>query len=697
MLARNPDRAAGENRLTIGVMALVLVFYIGLAFVQLDGLWESPSSVVLLPSPDDHRDFVLQSSDQWMVLATVTDNARRILDRPMSFRDSGACHPFPRAYTLGEHMWNGGLLAALPLAISGEPILAYNVMLLSLWYAAGLAMFAFVFFSTKSVGAALVAGLFFQLYRGNILHPYADANFWTPLALLFLYRLFQRGDWRSALGLAFFGAMQFGESLYPVLAAAFLIGTCAVFLGFQHRTVLVNRLPKLLFCAAVAAAAAWWVFGEYLATAETWSILGGRPVLGAAPYRFMPGARNGVLLFALAALGLLDRFRGARGGGTDPRLALFVGGSLVLWLATIYVPIPFSERGLPSLARLLQPVIPGLGAVRVISATLNGFFLALAALAGYGVLVLTERLPRRGRAIVALALASAILWERPTSAEPGFQPYVATLAPGDQALLRSLDGATVLDFPPRQGNMVAHAHYLRMAVEHGGRTAACYNSFASPMAADVAALALRLPARAPMKALAALGFEVVLVHADNLRGGPGPGFTPAQDTLFDGALVEIARSQHHAALALDPAGPVVSNWSVLTSSAALREFEKVRVFAPEPKVLFRFYNDTDETFLHPDPVEPSALEVRWFDRRGVERLATPVTDLLPIAIGPHDAGLRRYVLPAPDPPGEYIATLHRTEAPHTPIARTRVQVLPGRIGPTIEKGRATGPPPSARR
>lgn len=674
MPARSPSPL--EDRLTTPVVALLALVYLALAFVRLDGVWERPSSLLLFPRMEE-KGLVLSTADQWMVLATITDNARRILDRPASFRDTGACHPLPSSYTLGEHMWNGGLLAALPLAISGEPVLAYNVMLLLILFASGLAMFAFSFHVTRSVHAAFVAGLFFELYRARVadtVHPYIHANFWTPLALLFLYRLFHRGDWRSALGLAFFGSMQLGESVYPVLAATLLLGTSAVILAIQRRDVLLERLPKLLFCAAVAGAAAWWVLGEYLATAETWNTLRSRTSFGSGPMKFAPGQRYGLLLFGLATLGLLDRVRGSRGPGTDPRIALFVGGLLIFWLAVSHIPLPFSGLHIPSLAGLLRPLIPALSSVRAISASSSGVHLVLCALAGFGVLIVAERFSGRTRWVVTVALVGAILVESFARA-PSLRAQTVALPPSDRTLLRSLDGATVLDFPPRDGNLIAHAHYLRLAAEHGGRTAACYNSFASPMGADVAALARRLPAEDAIDALAALGFQVVLVHSDKLRNGPGVGFTADQAELFGGRLEEIGRTQHHAALALDPPGPTLQDWSVLTTSVVRPKSRKNRAFGPVAAVTFHFYNDTDDTFLHPDPVEPSTLFARWFDRSGIERLSTPLTTLLPIAIGPYGVGARTLSIPVPERAGGYVVRLYRAEDPHEPISTERIHVI----------------------
>ena len=124
-----------------------------------------PALAALLPENPHLEDAyrTLGRLDRAMVLWIVTGNADRILDRPAQLRAEGQCHPLPRAYTLGEHMLGESLLASVPLALTGDPIASYNVLLIaSLWMAA-LAMFLCARHFTRSDPAAFVAGLLFCL------------------------------------------------------------------------------------------------------------------------------------------------------------------------------------------------------------------------------------------------------------------------------------------------------------------------------------------------------------------------------------------------------------------------------------------------------------------------------------------------------------------------------------------------------
>jgi hypothetical protein len=90
-----------------------------------------PAPATLLPE-NPHRSaelVTLGRLDLAMVLWVVTGNADRISSRPAQLRAEGQCHPRRRAYTLGEHMLGESLLATVPLALTGDPIATYNVVL----------------------------------------------------------------------------------------------------------------------------------------------------------------------------------------------------------------------------------------------------------------------------------------------------------------------------------------------------------------------------------------------------------------------------------------------------------------------------------------------------------------------------------------------------------------------------------------
>lgn len=665
-------------------MGLVALFFLTISVACTWGVWEEPSSLLLLP-PDAAESPSVGVLDQWMVLSTVTSNARRALREPLSFREGDACHPFPRSYTLGEHMWNEGLLTALPLALTGDPIFAYNVMLLLLYFGTGVAMFAFVFDRTGSVPAGLLAGLLLTVYPARLIdpaHPFIYANLWTPPALLFLYRLFEDGDWRSAAGLAFFGALQLGESFYATLSAGILIGTSFLFLCIERRDVLVSRLPKLAICVLLGAGVGWWIYGPYLETAETWGVLGGRAPLGWLPQSLAFGKQNfpGIFLLALAALGLVDRLRptaNTKHGKSDPRVALLVAGGLVLWLSLSHIPLPFSRSEIPSLTLLLRDVIPGMSAVRAASAIWSGAYFALAVIAGYGAWMLTRSRSQTTSAALVVAITLGVLGETVAGGgsevsfgrrnTPSVQP--AGWDEPDRDFLRRLEGKTVVNVPVVPQSIAVQAHYLRAAAEHGGKTAACYNSFKSPLLEDVARIASSLPADSAKLALRALGFDVVVAHSFDT--GRPRARDEKEDASLGAKLPVLDRSPTMTAFDLGPPRQTTSKWWVLGAAWSMPPF---RTTLTEDEIPFVLRNPAKRTFVHPEPIRPSEVIIEWRDAQSNLVLRSEASTVLPIAIGPGARVRRPIPTRIPSEPGSYRVSLTLRDHPDKPVGGRRVIV-----------------------
>ncbi len=111
----------------------------------------------------------------------------------------GLFHPEPLALAWSEHL-TPQMLQALPvLAVTGNGILAYNLLFLSTFVLSGLGVFLLVREWTGRPAAAFVAGLVFAFapYRiGQFSHLQVLSAQWMPFALASLARYFARGGWR---------------------------------------------------------------------------------------------------------------------------------------------------------------------------------------------------------------------------------------------------------------------------------------------------------------------------------------------------------------------------------------------------------------------------------------------------------------------------------------------------------------------
>jgi hypothetical protein len=674
--------------------AIAAAAYLGIALWCYRSVLPDPSSLLPIANArfgkhESVRD--LYRSDRRFVVAVVTEGARRILRGDFDLHEQTSCFPLSRAATLGEHMIGESLLGVVPYALTGEPIFTFNAVdVLFLWIAA-LGMYALAYFWTGHAGGAFVAGLLFAFHPSrltNPAHPFGYGNLWTPLVLLAAHRLVVRGRWRDAFLLALFLSLQLLESLYPILALAILGGTYGVYLLIRFRASVLHLLPKLAFVAIVTGGVAVWLFAPYLETRAVWGLLQGRrtPVM-VALHAYLPGgtASFGLLGLILAVIALVDRARRARPrDGYDPRWVLTVGALLVAWSTIGRTRIGSFEITHTSPLLWAGHWIPGVDALRVLSALRFGVFLVVAFLSAYGVQVLTERLRGTLRiAAVSLLIAVAaveVLHPRVAKALYYWDPALVAEQerPSDETIrlfAGAPDGA-VIELPAggTGAYLSRRSRAIFLAAYHGRPVASCYNSFETPLGAEIARLGNALPGGAAADALYALGFRIVVVH----RRVVSPSYNLAALLKGSARLIPLGGNADFEVLALASPTPTLSDPTVLAPGGpvALGAVAGTKVELP-----FAILNPTASTFVHPRPIEPQPLVVEWRDGSGRSVSRETVRALLPVALGAGDHVTRTIAVTAPTATGRYQVVASLPARGDAPLATIVVKVVPAAAEP----------------
>ncbi len=709
--------------------------YLLVALFLLRGVLPDPSRLLPFNGQIDERSAGLGHMDQSMVVAVIARNADALLRSPLALRTAaGACHPLPRSWVLGEPMFGEGLLMALPWALTGDPILAYNgLLLLTLWIP-GLTAYALGMRFLGSPPAAFVTGLLFQLVPARIVdggHPYLHGDLWLPLALLALHDVFRRARWRDALLLALMTALCALETIYVLLASLLQLGVYALHLwrGAPRRG---RSLALLGLAGVVSGAVAAWMLLPYFDARTEWGLLEGRQTFFAPWWIYLPGFITfpGFAFLGLLALGLADRlYRKREVEGDDPRLALLGGTLLVLWCSVAAIPIPGLGVGLPSPFLLLASVVPGFDAVRSMYAIGNAAWLGACVVAGYGVLRLGAL--AAGRVVLAGCAAGLLVLVL------HFEPRLARLAFGapldfgiwegapsraEIDLIKEVAGESgaILELPmPEPGQAMARlrmARQMLLAAYARRPTAACYNSFESPLADQIWQLTKSLPAPGAVAALDALGFGTVLSHASLWRPGEGEAFEVAVAAQLGAypRLVESGRRDGLKAYRVEVGPPQASGdlpgsrgegsagrpWpmtgdvSVLvparegeTGTTPDKERQQLRWQAdhvteegakvglqPKRQRLRLPVQVARETVFRVAEFTPSELLVRWRDQAGRIVAEHPTRGLLPLALAP---GLTMAISLEVRPPGPglFVVEVEPLANRGRVIARVGVEVL----------------------
>ncbi len=669
---------------------LAAVAYVAVALWGLRAVLPAPS--VVLPYPADHDvvgNFKLVSQADQIKEATGMIRALSLLLDPGRLLDAD-CHPLPRAIAFGEHMYGEALLAAVPYALTGDPILTFNVVLLLGLVLSGLSMYALAFYWTRDAGAAFVAGLLFMILParlGDPQHPFCHADYWIPLFLLFLHRVVVHGRWRDTAALAIVGSLQCLESAYTLVEFGLVGGVYAVWVAVQYWRRLPAVLPQLAIAAATIVAVALTVLAPFFEIRDVWPPSGRFSMPWPGEILGFGGTMYaGTVACVLAIVALVDRLlrRGLRG---DPRIAMSAAGLLCAWLGTAGLVVVLGQPSWIVFRWLWSQIGHNFAGVRVLPLLMHGVPLAVTFLAAWGAAALARMLPPRGRPVLIGALAAVALVEvfRPDVARISFgrtvemnvqawRPPEATLTLYDQ-----MDGdGAVLDLPFTPGiggGLQQTPHYAVARMYHGHRTATCTTSIESPLEPDVAALAARLPDAAAVDALYALGFRYVVVH-DHLLGPRDLGRWIAQRATLLGSpsFVSRGRASGHELFELRSASPVVASLDALGAGAPAAP---IRVQTPLGTVPFTFRNTAAGTYRHPDPIQPTPIRMVWQGRDGAPERVYERRLLLPIALGPGEELARSIPTEIPEP-GSYEVTIVAAANPDHVLGRTMVDVEPFR-------------------
>jgi hypothetical protein len=205
-------------------------------------------------------------------------------------------------------------------------------------------------------------------------------------------------------------------------------------------------------------------------------------------------------------------------------------------------------------------------------------------------------------------------------------------------------------------------------------TAACYNSFVSPVQAQIADLTGQLPDHRAADALAALGFGTVMIDKAHIDPRDLQTFFDGLQTLDNSErLHPVGKTGRLLAYRLSTGTPVRSDFDLIAGGSSSAAPASATVAASTP-LEFTFTNHGSDIFRLPDPIVPSDLVVRWRDAGGQLVQESRARALLPMALAPRASLAITLTLRAPDAPGRYVVDVARAAAPGTVLASRGVEV-----------------------
>jgi hypothetical protein len=467
-------------------------------------------------------------NDQLLSIALPARNANSLLHgRFAALIDNGLCFPLRNAAAFGEHMLEFSLLALPAYALTGDPLLSYNIACLLEVMLLGMTCFALLRHWTADPAASFIAGalLVFPPWRSDLFaHPALVSLHWMPLVLLYFERLLRAPSWRAALPLGVTATLQMLSSSYLAITFTLFVsvyGTVRMLSERQH--LRPATLALLIASVAGAGLALVPVLWPYVDAQRIWSLARSTDSTTTTLRGLLPGGAQAVgalaLLLAIPALLGSARFR-ARPVGA------ILAGSLACFALSVRDPAMAAVFGADSLYDVLRDRLPLLAMIRVPALLRVGGYFGITLLAGIGLarVLKTVRPPTRKGIVVATAVVAAIeLFHTPATtlvyhATPRvvmreLRPHAGVLE-AYAALAEDSSASPILDLPFQYTRIVkgGMAEYVLFSAYHLRPTAACYNSFFGAVYENVGRIAERYWSGGPPDELLALGFHDLAIH-----------------------------------------------------------------------------------------------------------------------------------------------------------------------------------------
>jgi hypothetical protein len=389
------------------------------------------------------------------------------------------------------------LLSVYPLTSpiiweTGNPVLAYNILLLACFPLNGLATYALVRELTGSAPGALVGGFAFAFapfISNHVAHVQMLTAFGMPFALFALHRYMNHGRTRD---LVWFGVAWLEVLLSNAYFLVFFPILVALWMAWFFRRAAMRRWLALMATAAAATLplvpllvgyqtrhAAYGFsrgYGEVLAFSAQVHSLAGVSYLSVLWKRWLPtyGEASlfpGFTITALAIIGFASVVLTSEQRTWRRPVLFYLAGTFMMWAFTLGPLVRWSDVRVPPRygPYWLLLHLPGALSVRVPPRAWLPGALCLAVCAGFGAAALVSRTRARWLVPSLIVLIVAEGWfvaDTPTVPTP---PVLNTGVPR---------GAVVLDVPMSADYGDARAQYLAVLGEY--RVVNGYSGYAPP-------------------------------------------------------------------------------------------------------------------------------------------------------------------------------------------------------------------------
>lgn len=504
-----------------------------------------------------HRATLPVDPDRQLFIWTLGWNVHAFVHQPLSIFDSNIFHPHDNTLAYSENLIGSGVFAAPIIWLTGNALLAYNLVSLLSCVLCALGAYVLARRLGLSAPAALLCGFIFgfspaRLFRVGQMH--LTTVQWMPFALAFLHTYLDTGRARDLrIAIAFYTAQVVtsghGAVFLTVAMAVLLVYRVALgeALELRRRVRDVGVIGVLLLLPTVLIVLPYLrVQGEMglKRTLENWAPT---PESFLASPTFLHRAL--VSLFTSADL-------------SETASAHLFPGYLPILLASVAIALIWKGPSVPPRhnATVLYTVmtvfalllacgppfglwplvywLPGFNFVRGPSRFMLLAMLGLAVLGAVGFERLSAALSGRRRAFAAVAIWGVLLaefWAVPFQ----LQDYSVPAPPIDRWLAMQPKPFVVAELPVAPFERY-HTTYMLHAMTHWQKTVHGYSGMRPPLHDELYAQMRSFPDETTVRRFAELGVDYVVVHQDMYAPEEWPGIVERLKHFEDRLLLKYS-------------------------------------------------------------------------------------------------------------------------------------------------------------
>lgn len=192
-------------------------------------------------------------ADNHLFIYFLSWSNHAMLTNPTQLFHATIFYPEKYSYLYGEHVFAQSLMSLPIYALTKNPTLGYNIVLLSTFILLAFGTYCLAKYYTGNRYAAFLAGIIFAfstIRTYQIGHIQMLSIQWLPFVVLYFHKLFDNPGYKNTVILAIFFSLQVLSSWFLAVMLAF-VTISLLFYMFLVKKIINSRVIKHLFLFAV--------------------------------------------------------------------------------------------------------------------------------------------------------------------------------------------------------------------------------------------------------------------------------------------------------------------------------------------------------------------------------------------------------------------------------------------------------------